>query len=167
MVRLLMFLLLCHPQDSSMVGKYDRCFLKDCRELSVFDLTSDQKIVYSSFMERHKFKPKIIGSWSQSDSVIYFSPLEDYGKVLSKNYRIKKWRNYSFLVSEQDAIHWGSLQEKLSNETDNNELIKSINEIPVQGDSEQLNRKKKLLDRFTKEIIHSVISDRDILLKEE
>lgn len=162
-----MFLVFCNPQDSSIVGKYERCFLKDCLELSSFDLTSDQKVVYSSFMEGRKFKPKVIGSWSQSDSVISFSVSEDYSQVLSKKYRIKKWSGYSFLISEQDIIQWSLIKEKLSNETDTNELIKNISEIPVQGDSVQLNRKMLLLNRFAKEIIHSVISGKDVLLKGE
>lgn len=162
----LIFLFGIKDQEKSFEGLYNRCYLKGCRELSVFGLKNDSSIIYNSYMEGKKFKDMIIGSWRHQDSILSFTITEDYKEVLDENYEVKVWSEYIFLVNNQEFSNWPALIIEMDRKIVTDETIIDVKDHVFVSDMEE-KRKRNLISRLKYRIILGVISDHNILIKQD
>jgi hypothetical protein len=150
-------------------GVLERCFGKNCLEVAVFDLKKDDKIFFSSYMEDRRYKNKLIGRWSQIDSVIAFNFNNFNSSKYTSKYYIKKIDSLSFLIGENEINEWLATKNKIISEVELDEDIILFRSFKFKGvmTEEDLAKEKKMLLKFKITAVKRAISDMNIFIKVE
>jgi len=162
---LILFFFTSLAQDSFIEGEYNRCFLKDCRELSVLKLTNEKSVVFNSFMEGRKFKFKNIGEWSYADSIVSFEVSTMYDEIVSKNYLIKTWDDNIYLIHNEEIKNWPSIISEINLRLENDESIQEIISRTVINSEEDIVRRDYAILKLKYRVILSIISDHNIMIR--